>query len=187
MTEIETEIEGTVALTEKKGETETVAKIAIAIVIAGVGFQFARNLLLSTAQSMHESRSSPSSTAWMWSSTTTESCLCACSASRLFACRGLSRGLGDTEAEREREREREDCGVLGALIAWVREVRVQASPATLDGSLGCKRRRFFAIFQRYIEMLPRLRETFSGFSDYVTHPRPSVAADGSDLTAYSRT
>ena len=25
------------------------------------------------------------------------------------ACRGLSRGLGDTEAEREREREREDC------------------------------------------------------------------------------
>ena len=108
----------------------------------------------------------------MWSSKTIESSLCASSATRLLACRGLSRGLGDTEAEREREREREDCGVLGALIAWVREVRVQASPATLDGSLGCKRRRFFAIFQRYIEILPRLRETLSGFSDYLTHPRP---------------
>ena len=66
----------------------------------------------------------------MWSSTTTESCLCACSASGLFACRGLSRGLGDTEAEREREREREDCGVLGALIACVRDGRGSGVTAT---------------------------------------------------------
>ena len=42
------------------------------------------------------------------------------------------------EAEREREREREDCGVLGALIAWVWDVSGSGITCDrVDGSLGC--------------------------------------------------